>query len=86
VDDKMIPMKIWKFIVADHDDGMKVESISEAVQVSTSAIYRLLKKKQKTDSWIVSLISARVISGFSATNDSIFANLSSVTSDCLPLF
>ena len=44
----MIPMEIRKIIVADHDDGMKVESISWAVRVSTSAIYRLLEKKQKT--------------------------------------
>ena len=41
-------MEIRKIIVADHDDGMKVESISRAVRVCTSAIYRLLKKKQKT--------------------------------------
>ena len=34
-------------IVADRDDGMKVKSISRAVRVSTSAIYRLLEKKQK---------------------------------------
>ncbi len=44
----MIPMEIRKIIVADHDDGMKVKSISRAVRVSTSAIYRLLEKKQKT--------------------------------------
>ena len=44
----MIPMEIRKIIIADHDDGMKVESISRAVRVSTSAIYRLLEKKQKT--------------------------------------
>ncbi len=44
----MIPMEIRKIIVADHDDGMKVGSISRAVRVSNSAIYRLLKKKQKT--------------------------------------
>jgi len=44
----MIPMEIRKIIVADHDDGMKVESISRAMRASTSAIYRLLEKKQKT--------------------------------------
>lgn len=44
----MIPMEIRKIIVADYDDGIKVESISLAVRVSTSAIYRLLKKRQKT--------------------------------------
>ena len=33
-----------------------------------------------------SLISARVISGFSAINAFIFASLSGVTSDCLPMF
>ena len=44
----MIPMEIRKIIIADHADGMEVESISRAVRVSTSAIYRLLEKKQKT--------------------------------------
>ena len=44
----MIPIEIRKIIVADYDDGMKVESISRAVRVSTSAIYRLLQKKQRT--------------------------------------
>lgn len=44
----MIPMEIRKIIIADHDDGMKVKSISLAVRVSASAIYRLLKKRQKT--------------------------------------
>ena len=48
MDDKMIPMEIRKIIIADHDDGMKVESISRAIRVSTSAIYRLLQKKQQT--------------------------------------
>ena len=41
-------MEIRKIIVADYDDGMKVEAISQAVRVSTSAIYRLLEKRQKT--------------------------------------
>jgi transposase len=41
-------MEIRKIITADYDDGMKVESISRAVRVSTSAIYRLLEKRQKT--------------------------------------
>ena len=36
-------MEIRKIIVADHDDGMEVKSISLAVRVSTSAIYRLLE-------------------------------------------
>ncbi|WP_411676901.1 hypothetical protein [Caproicibacter sp.] len=31
-----------------YDEGIKVNAISKAVRVSTSAIYRLLKKKQKT--------------------------------------
>ena len=44
----MIPMEIRKIIVADYDEGMRVESISRAVRVSTSAIYRLLEKRQKT--------------------------------------
>lgn len=44
----MIPMEIRKIIVADYDDGMSVKSISRAVRVSTSAIYRLLEKKRKT--------------------------------------
>jgi transposase len=44
---KMIPMEIRKIIVADYDKGMRVESISRAVRVSTSAIYRLLEKRQK---------------------------------------
>lgn len=44
----MIPMEIRKIIIADYDDGMKVKSISLAVRVSTSAIYRLLEKRQKT--------------------------------------
>ena len=44
----MIPMEIRKIVVADYDEGMKVESISRVVRVSTSAIYRLLKKRQKT--------------------------------------
>ena len=41
-------MEIRKIIIADYDDGMKVKSISLAVRVSTSAIYRLLEKRQKT--------------------------------------
>ena len=44
----MIPMEIRKIVVSDYDEGMKVESISRVVRVSTSAIYRLLKKRQKT--------------------------------------
>lgn len=44
----MIPMEIRKIIVADYDEGMEIKSISRAVRVSTSAIYRLLAKKQKT--------------------------------------
>ena len=40
-------MEIRKIIVADYDEGMRVESISRAVRVSTSAIYRLLEKRQK---------------------------------------
>ena len=44
----MIPMEIRKIVVADYDEGRKVESISRVVRVSTSAIYRLLKKRQKT--------------------------------------
>ena len=40
-------MEIRKIIIADHDDGMKVKAISRAVRVSTSAIYRLLQKKQR---------------------------------------
>jgi len=45
----MIPMEIRKIIVADHDDGMQVKTISKAVRVSTSAIYRLLEKRRKTE-------------------------------------
>ena len=41
-------MEIRKIIIADHNDGMKVKSISLAVRVSTSAIYRLLERRQKT--------------------------------------
>ena len=41
-------MEIRKIVVSDYDEGMKVESISRVVRVSTSAIYRLLKKRQKT--------------------------------------
>ena len=42
-------MEIRKIIVADYDDDMRVESISRAVRVSTSAIfYRLLEKRQQT--------------------------------------
>mgnify|MGYP002411000778 CR=1 FL=1 len=41
-------MEIRKIIVSDHDDGMEVKSISLAVRVSTSAIYRLLEKRQET--------------------------------------
>lgn len=41
-------MEIRKIIVADYDEGMEIKSISRAVRVSTSAIYRLLAKKQKT--------------------------------------
>lgn len=41
-------MEIRKIIVADYDESMRVESISLAVRVSTSAIYRLLEKRQKT--------------------------------------
>ncbi len=44
----MIPMEIRKIIVADYDEGMRVKSISRAVRVSASAIYRLLEKRQKT--------------------------------------
>ena len=44
----MVPMEIRKIIVADYDDGMNVKSISRAVRVSISAIYRLLEKKKKT--------------------------------------
>jgi transposase len=44
----MVPMEIRKIIVADYDDGMNVKSISRAVRVSVSAIYRLLEKKKKT--------------------------------------
>ena len=40
-------MEIRKIIVADYGEGMRVESISRAVRVSTSAIYRLLEKRQK---------------------------------------
>ena len=43
---EMIPMEIRKIIVADYGEGMRVESISRAVRVSTSAIYRLLEKRQ----------------------------------------
>ena len=46
----MIPMEIREIIVADYEDGMSVASISRAVRVSTSAIYRLLEKRQKTGS------------------------------------
>jgi transposase len=48
VDDKMIPMEIRKIIVADYEDGMEVKTISQAVRVSTSTIYRLLEKNRKT--------------------------------------
>ena len=41
-------MEIRKIVVADYDEGRKVESISRVVRVTTSAIYRLLKKRQKT--------------------------------------
>lgn len=41
-------MEIRKIIIADHDDGMKLKSISLAVRVSTSEIYRLIEKKGKT--------------------------------------
>ena len=44
----MVPMEIRKIIVADYNDGMNVKSISRAVRVSISAIYRLLEKKKKT--------------------------------------
>ena len=44
----MVPMEIRKIIVADYEDGMKVKSISRAVRVSISSIYRLLGKKKKT--------------------------------------
>lgn len=44
----MIPMEVRKIIIADYDDGMKVEAISRAVRVSTLAIYRLFEKKQRT--------------------------------------
>lgn len=44
----MIPMEIRKIIIADYDDDMQVKSISQAVRVSTSAIYRLLEKRRKT--------------------------------------
>ena len=40
-------MEIRKIIVADYDEGMRAESISREVRVSTSAIYRLLEKRQK---------------------------------------
>lgn len=43
-------MKVREIIVADYDDGMNVASISRAVRVSTSAIYRLLEKRRKTGS------------------------------------
>lgn len=42
----MIPMKIWKIIVADHGDRIKVEAISQDVWVSKSVIYRLLQKRR----------------------------------------
>lgn len=42
----MVPMEIRKIIVADYEDGMKVQSISRAVRVSISSIYRLLGKKK----------------------------------------
>ena len=48
MDDKMIPMEIRKIIVADYEDGMEVKTISQAVRVSTSTIYRLLEKNRKT--------------------------------------
>ena len=41
-------MEIRKIIIADYDDDMQVKSISQAVRVSTSAIYRLLEKRRKT--------------------------------------
>lgn len=44
----MVPMEIRRIIVADYEEGMKVKSISRAVRVSISAIYRLLEKKKKT--------------------------------------
>ena len=44
----MIPMEIRKIIVADYEDGMEVKTISQAVRVSTSTIYRLLEKNRKT--------------------------------------
>lgn len=44
----MVSMEIRKIIAADYEDGMKVKSISRAVRVSTSAIYRLVEKKRKT--------------------------------------
>lgn len=43
----MIPVETRKTIAADYDEGMTVESISRVVRISTSAIYRLLKKRQK---------------------------------------
>ena len=46
----MISIEIRKIIIADYDDGMSVGSISQAVRVSTSAIYRLLEKRRKTGS------------------------------------
>lgn len=41
-------MEIRKIIVADYEDGMEIKTISQAVRVSTSAIYRLLEKNRKT--------------------------------------
>jgi transposase len=43
-------MKIREIIIADRKDGMTINTISRAVRVSESAIYRLFQKKQETGS------------------------------------
>lgn len=44
----MISIEIRKIIVADREDGMTVNAISQSLRVSESAIYRLFQKKRKT--------------------------------------
>jgi hypothetical protein len=34
----MIPMEIRKIIIADHDDGMEIKAISQAVRVNNLSI------------------------------------------------
>lgn len=43
-------MEVRKIIIADRQDGMTINAISQAVRVSESAIYRLFQKERDTGS------------------------------------